>query len=110
MIVHETSTLEDSSHTHRQVQLDVHALEGLFAKTLRALTNKRIEVVARYIVRQSFFFTRDMCNRRVLSMLLKAKAKIVYSCLRSQDLFQNNPTPRNIAVIPESQTKQAKYQ
>ena len=56
LIVGLTPSLEDSSCAHRQVQLDVHTLESLFGKSLRALTNKRIEVVARSMVRQFSFF------------------------------------------------------
>ena len=37
-------------------------LESLFGECLRALTNKRIEVVERYIVRQFIFHTRDMMD------------------------------------------------
>ena len=50
-----TPSLEDSSRTHGQVQADVHTLESLFGKSLGALTNKHIEVVARYMVRQFIF-------------------------------------------------------
>ena len=37
-------------------------LESLFGECFRALSNKRIEVVARYIVRQCIFYTRDMMD------------------------------------------------
>ena len=37
-------------------------LESLFGERLRALTYKRIEVIARYIVRQFIFYTGDMMN------------------------------------------------
>ena len=37
-------------------------LESLFGKRPRALTYKRIEVIARYIVRQLIFSTGDMMN------------------------------------------------
>ena len=37
-------------------------LESLFGESLRAPTNKRIEVVARYVVRQFIFYTRDMMD------------------------------------------------
>ena len=55
LIVGSTPTLEDSSRTHRQAQQDVHALESLFGKRLRTLTNKRIKVFAGYVVRQFVF-------------------------------------------------------
>ena len=45
-----------------QVKLDIHTLESLFGECLRVLTNKRTEVLARYIVRQFIFYTRDMMN------------------------------------------------
>ena len=40
---------------HGQVKLDIHTLESLFGERFRALTYKRIEVIARYIVRQFDF-------------------------------------------------------
>ena len=39
-------------------------LESLFGDCFRALTNKRMEVVVRYIVRQFIFYTRDMMDRQ----------------------------------------------
>ena len=56
------SDLEDSSSRHGQVKLDIHMLESLFGECLRALTKKRIEVVARYFVKHFTFFTRDMMD------------------------------------------------
>ena len=47
---------------HRQVQLDVHASESLFGKSLRALTNRRIKLIAQYVVRRFVFYTRDMVD------------------------------------------------
>ena len=44
------------------MKLDIHTLESLIGECLRALTNKRIEVVARYVVRQFIFYTRDMMD------------------------------------------------
>ena len=42
-------------------------LESLLGKSLRALTNKRNEVAARYVVRHFIFYTRDMmdCQREL---------------------------------------------
>ena len=37
-------------------------LESLFGECLRAPTYKRIKVIARYIIRQFIFYTRDMMN------------------------------------------------
>ena len=45
-----------SAPTYLLVQFDVHALVSFFGKSLRDLTNKRIAVVARYVVRQFVFF------------------------------------------------------
>ena len=50
-----TPTLQDSSCAHGQVKLDIHTLESLFGERLRALTYKRIEVIARYVVTQFIF-------------------------------------------------------
>ena len=43
-------------------KLDIHTLESLFGECFRALTDKRIEVVARYVVRQFIFYTRNMMD------------------------------------------------
>ena len=56
------SNSQDSSSAHGQVKLDIHTLESLFGEGFRAVICKRIEVIARYIVRQFIFYTGDMMN------------------------------------------------